>query len=305
MPIDNEATIGFHRPDGTAKLEMDVVPRLAEFLAKAAPFLDDFAPEPVALVIPYARLFSGRPGGIDHTKRLVRLLAERHGVVPQALPDIRLAAEQLRGVKLAILPTPEMLDEGAARALLEASTAGTRVLITGPVEGDSYGRATPSLRALGVLGDSRPVALHEATAWGGSPGRTEWVTFENLAQQWLRRGTKRSPETLAGSVWHEPLPLDFARESAPLDALLTAALKAAGVATHPAADGVAARVLVAPRATLVVCVNETPAPARRRVLVEGRQVEILVEALRSRLVLLERGTARVLAATPGEAVRAG
>jgi hypothetical protein len=305
MPIDNEATIGFHRPDGTAKLEMDVVPRLAEFLAKAAPFLDDFAPEPVALVIPYARLFSGRPGGIDHTKRLVRLLAERHGVVPQALPDIRLAAEQLRGVKLAILPTPEMLDEGAARALLEASTAGTRVLITGPVEGDSYGRATPSLRALGVLGDSRPVALHEATAWGGSPGRTEWVTFENLAQQWLRRGTKRSPERLAGSVWHEPLPLDFARESAPLDALLTAALKAAGVATHPAADGVAARVLVAPRATLVVCVNETPAPARRRVLVEGRQVEILVEALRSRLVLLERGTARVLAATPGEAVRAG
>ena len=138
QPIDNEATIGVNRQDGTAKVERDVFPRFAAFFEKAAPLLDDFAAEPVALVVPYARLFSGRPGGIDHTKRLVRLLTERHGVVPQALPDIRLTADQLKGVKLAIVPAPEMLDEGAARALLEASQAGTKVLITGHVEGDSY-----------------------------------------------------------------------------------------------------------------------------------------------------------------------
>ena len=152
--------------DGTSSRDF------AAFFEAAAPLLDDFAAEPVALVVPYARLFSGRPGGIDHTKRLVRLLTERHGVVPQALPDIRLTAEQLQGVKLAIVPAPEMLDEDAARALLEASRTGTKVLITGPVEGDSYGRATPSLQALGVLGDARPVALHETTAWGAAPGKT-------------------------------------------------------------------------------------------------------------------------------------
>jgi hypothetical protein len=302
QPIDNEATIGFNRPDGTAKLEMDAVGNFAAFFAAAAPLLDDFAPEPVALVVPYARLFSGRSGGIDHTKRLVRLLAERHGVVPQALPDIRLTAEQLRGVKLAIVAAPEMLDEDAARALLEASKTGTKVLVTGPVEGDSYGRTTPSLQPLGVLGEGRPVALHEATPWGAAPGKTGWVTFENLAQHWLRRGTKTSPLALAGNVWHEPLPLDFARETEPLDALLAAALKAAGVATHPAGDGVAARVLVAPKSVLVVCVNETPSPARRRVVVEGRPVDIPVEALRSRLVIFEKGTGKVIAATPGAKV---
>jgi hypothetical protein len=302
MPIDNEATIGVNRPDGTAKLEMDTFSRFASFFEAAAPFLDDFAPEPVALVVPYARLFSGRPGGIDHTKRLVRLLAERHGVVPQAYPDIRLTAEQLRGVTLAIVPSPEMLDEDAARALLEASRAGTKILVTGAVEGDSYGRATPSLEALGVLGESRPVALHETTSWGAAPGQAGWVTFENLAQHWLRRGTKARSAVLAGDVWHEPLPLDFARETEPLDALLSAALKAAGVATHPATDGVAARVLVAPKVVLVACVNETPAPARRRVLVEGKPVEIPVDAFRSRLVLFERPTGKVLAATPGQGI---
>jgi hypothetical protein len=129
------------------------------------------------------------------------------------------------------------------------------------------------------------------------------VTFEGLAQHWLRRGTKAGPTALAGNVWHEPLPLDFARETEPLDALLTAALKAAGVATHPAEGGVAARVLIAPKAVLVVCVNEGPSAARRRVIVEGRPVEIPVEAFRSRLVVFEKGTAKVLVATSGETIR--
>jgi hypothetical protein len=300
--IDNEATIGFNRPDGTAKVEMSAVGDFAAFFAAAAPFLDDFAPEPVALVVPYARMLSGRTGGIDHTKRIVRLLAERHGVVAQALPDIRLTAGQLRGVKLAIVPTSEVLDENAALALVEASKAGTKALVLGHVEGDSYGRATPSLQALGILGDSRPVALHETTGWGAAAGQVRWLTFENLAQHWLRRGTEASPTALAGNVWHEPVPLDFARETEPLDALLTAALKAAGVLTHPAADGVAARVLVAPKAVLAVCVNETPAGALRLLNVEGRPVSVPVEAFRSRLVLFEKGTGKVLAATPGEAV---
>jgi hypothetical protein len=302
QPIDNEATIGFNRPDGTAKLEMDVAPAFARFFETAGPWLDDFAPEEVVIVVPYSRLFAGRPGGIDSTKRIVRLLAERHGVVPQALPEIGLTAERLRGVRLAIVPSPEMLEEGAAKALLEASRQGTRLLVTGQVDGDPYGRPTPSLEALGLLGPGRPVALHEESGWRPGGGPT-WVTFENLAQQWLRRSEAPDLGRLEGMVWHEPLPLDFARESAPLDALLTAGLHSAGVTTSPAGDGVIARVLLAPRAALVVVVNETPAAASRSVIVEGGSVLVPVAALRGRLVLLERGTGRVLASTPGEPVR--
>jgi len=296
QPIDNEATIGVNRPDGTAKLEADTFRRYAPFFEKAAPLLDDYAPEPVALVVPYARLFSGRPGGIDHTKRLVRMLAERFGVVPQALPDLRLTAAQLAGVKLAIAPAPEVLDESTAAALLAASRAGTKVLVTGPVEGDSYGRQTPSLKALGLLGESRPVALHERSGWGAAGGQD--VTFENLAQHWLKRSTKPSPAALTGAVWHEPLPLDFARETAPLEALLAAALKAAGVATQPAADGLLVRVLEAPRATFVAVVNETPEKAARRVVVAGRPLSVPVDALRARLVLFDK-QGKVIVATPG------
>ena len=140
QPIDNEATIGLWRPDGTAKAELRSVARFAQFFAKAAPYLDDFAPDPVVVVIPHSRIFMGRPGGPDATKRVVRLLAERFGVVPTALSEVRLTAERLKDAKLVIVPTPEFLQESAAAALLAASTAGARVLVTGAVEGDSYGR---------------------------------------------------------------------------------------------------------------------------------------------------------------------
>jgi hypothetical protein len=298
QPEDNEATIGFNRPDGTAKPERDVAGRFARFFAEAAPFLDDFEPDPVVLVIPHSRLFAGRPAGVDATKRVVRLLAERYGVVPTALSELRLTAERLRGAKLVIVPTPEMLAEDASEALLEASRRGTKVLVTGEVEGDPYGRPTPSLQALGLLAEGRPVRLHEPTGWGAPPGGRAWVTFDSLATQWLKRAPGESAR-LEGNVWHEPLPLELGVETEPLVALLGAALEAAGVATNPAPGGVAARLLVAPRGVLAVCVNETPVDARRRMRVEGRAVEIPVAAQRSRLVLFERGTGRVVAATPG------
>ncbi|HEY0789186.1 MAG TPA: hypothetical protein VGE86_11110, partial [Thermoanaerobaculia bacterium] len=47
MPIDNESVIGFFRPDGTAKPELDVVPAYAAFFRAAAPLLDDFDSDPV------------------------------------------------------------------------------------------------------------------------------------------------------------------------------------------------------------------------------------------------------------------
>jgi hypothetical protein len=299
MPIENEATIGFLRPDGTAKPELRAAAELAAFFREAGPQLDDFAPDPVVLVIPHSRVFMGRPGGADATRRVVRVLAERFGVVPTALSEVRLEADRLRHARLVLVPAPEMLEEKAAAALLAATSAGAKVLVTGAVEGDSYGRRTPSLAALGILDAGRPLALHEPTPWG----RAGLATFEGLAQERMRRASRASTTALAGAVWHEPLPLELAREPEPLLALLGAALEAAGIETHPGAGGVAARLLVAPKAVLAIVVNETPEAARRGLAVAGRRVEIPVAGLGARLALFERGSGRLVASTPGEPIR--
>jgi hypothetical protein len=302
MPIDEESTIGLFRPDGTAKPELDVLERFAAFFAKAAPLLDDFAPDPVVLVVPHARAFLGKTGGIDATKIVVRTLAERFGVVPTAISDLRLGRERLRSAKLVLVPSADVLDEPAAKALLEASRAGTKVLFTGPIEGDSYGLETPSLRALGVLGPSRPLAMHETTPWSESGS----VAFEGLLQETARRADKPSVAKLEGAVWHEPLPMELAREREPLARLLDAALAAAGVPTMKPADarewGVAARVLAAPRAALVAVVNERTEPASRRIVVDARTYAVPVRAYGARLVLVDRATGDVVVTTPGDPV---
>ena len=298
MPIDEEATIGLFRPDGTAKPELDPLVDIGTFFRTAAPLLDDFEPDPVVLVVPHARAFLGRTNGIDATKIAVRALAERFGVVPTAISDLRLTAARLKGAKLILVPSPDVLDEAAARAILDASRAGAKVLVTGPVEGDSYGLETPSLRALGLLGPSRPVAVHEQSAWSASG----WVAFEGLLQESVRRAEKPSVATFSGPVWHEPLPLELSREREPLVKLLAAALAAASVPTSPGEWGVAARALVAPRSVLMVVVNERPERTVRRVTADSRAFELPVAALGARLALVERGTGRVLASTPGDPV---
>ncbi len=298
MPIDNESVIGLFRPDGTAKPELAVLRTFAAFFREAAPWLDDFEPDPVVVVLPHTRMFAGRPHGMDAVTRTVRVLAERFGVVPTALSDLRITAERLRAAKLVIVPCAEMLDGAASEALLAASRAGTRVLFTGVVEGDTYGEISPALAELGVAGAGRAVAVREPVGGGA------WATFEGNRPEWLRRGDGPARTAAGERVWHEPLPLEFASEEEPLVALYGEALAASGVETHPTETRVAARVLLAPKAALVVCVNETPADAVREVSVDGHRMGIPVLAQRARLVLVERGTGRVIVATEGEAVRA-
>ncbi len=299
QPIDNESVIGFWRPDGTAKPELSALVESAAFFRQAAPYLDDFEPDPVLMLIPHARMFLGRPFGIDATKVVVRLLAERFGVVPTAVSDLRLTARHLRGCKLVLVPAAEVLDERAASALLEASEAGVKVLVTGPIEGDSYGAPTAALKKLGLLGPSRALAFHERSAW--SPRHP--VSFEGLMIENLRRSLKPDLTAFEGNLWHEPLPLEFAREREPLAQLLGAALEAAGVSTQPSELPIAARVLLAPSAALVVCVNEMPENALRRVHVGSMAFDVPVPAYGARMALVERSSGKLLAATPGESLR--
>jgi hypothetical protein len=309
MPLDMESTIGIFRPDGTAKPELDALVRYARFFAEAAKHLDDFEPEPVVLVLPHARAFLGRSGAIDATRHVVRALTERFGIAPAAVSDLRLSAERLRGVKLVLVPSPEVLDERASTALLEAAKAGTKVLVTGSIDGDSYGRDTPSLKALELLEPSRPLAMTEKTGWAGSgwvpfqsSGQSSWSGLEVYAQETLRRAETPSLGRLAPkagtTVWHEPLPLEWARDREPLIKMLGAALAAAKVPVSPGSDGVVSRVLLAPRAALLAVVNERPEAASRRLIVDGRAIDVPVAARSSTMLVVERPSGKPLVTMP-------
>ena len=288
MPIDNESVIGFIRPDGTAKPEIDVIPAHAAFFAEAAKWLDDFEPDPVVVVIPQSRQFMNRPGALDGYRRLIRILAERHGIVPTALSDLRLTSERLRDARLVIVPSLEFLNEDAAGALLGASQRGAKILITGAITGDVYGQVPPALAALGVVDRGAPVpfrAMVDGLA----------ATFDRGLQETLLRGAGTTRES--GNIWYEPLPLEHAREEEPMSRLLTRTLAAAGVETHPSSTGVTARLLLAPRSILGVFVNDTSSDAQREVTINGQRINVSVLAGRARLVLFERESGRIITQT--------
>jgi hypothetical protein len=295
QPIDNESVIGLWRPDGTAKPELAALTEAAAFFARVASRLDDFEPDPVVVVIPHARLFLGRPHGLDATKVLVRVLAERFGVVPTAISDLRLNAAQLVAAKLVIVPAAEFIDEPAARALASAVQRGAKLLVTGAIEGDSYGGTPEALSRLGLLGSSRPVALHERSRW--SPD--EPITFEGLMSENIKRALGPELASFEGNVWHEPLPLELARQRQPLVRLLSAALDAAGIAVHPSEVPVTARLLATPTSAFIVCVNETPEDTRRRVHVDSAVFDVPVRAYGARMAVVDRQTGKLVAATPG------
>ena len=282
MPIDEESTIGLFRPDGTAKPELDVLERFARFFARADG-IGDFEPDPVVMVLPHARAFLGMTGALDATKEVVRALGERFGIVPAAVSDLLLDRTSLANAKLVLVPAPDVLDERAAKVLLDASRAGTKVLVTGAVTGDSYGLKAPSLEALGLLGASRPVAVRERGA-----------SFEGLLQESARRA--ESTLSFAGNVWHEPLPLERARDREPLVKLLASALARAKVATSPDDGGVVGRVLTTPTRALLVVINEKAEPATRRLRVDGRAIDVRVGPGGSAMLLLDRRTGKTLIA---------
>jgi hypothetical protein len=302
QPIDNESVIGLFRPDGSAKPELAALSDAALFFARAAPLLDDYEPDPILLVIPHARQLLGRPYGIDASKVLVRVFAERFGVVPTAVSDLVIDERHLEGKKLVVVPAAEVIDERCARVLRAAQKSGIPLLVTGAITGDSYGNTSDALSELGVLGATRPVAFHERSRW--SPEAP--LSFEGLMTENLERSLKAEPLGFDAGVWHEPLPLELARQREPLVRLLETVLATAGIAVDRATQPIASRVLLAPRAALIVCVNEMAEDATRRVRVDGVAFDLPVPAFGARLGLVDRQMSQLVVATPGEPiVRAG
>ena len=298
MPIDNEAVIGFRRPDGTFKLEVEVLRDYAAFFRKAAAGLADFEPERVVVVSPDARLFSGQPQALDGVQRLVRVLAEEFGLVPAVVSDFRLGRERLDGARLVIVPSPQWLPDSAAGALAEAARDGIKVLFTGAVEGNEYGKPSPAFLALGIDPASAPVSRYERTKWGaGAAG--SFATFGGLKSQHLRKSLSTGAG-LKPNISHEPLPLEYAEEREPLAALLRASLDAAGVAYGRGSSPAVSRVLLSRDRALAVLVNESSADLDAGVSFDGRVFDVPVRAGRTRLVLFDRRGGRVLAvAGPG------
>lgn len=298
MPIDNEAVIGFFRPDGTAKIEIKVLKEFSSFFKKAQPYLGDYEKSDVILVIPHSLIFSNEPNSAAGTQRIIHILADNFGIVPVMLSEYKLTKERLAGAKLVIVPDPGMLCDSASSVLYDASLNGTKILFTGAVEGNEYGQAAAQFKKLGLDYPAKPVSQYEFTNWSitKNPGG-DYVTFDKGQSNYLMKSESPQLVSLKGNILHEPLPLELASEKGPITALLKNVLEYSGVETNYSGVPVCLSVLKSKESALIICVNESSSKLTREVMLDKHKYEITVEAGRAVLTLVDREDGKILETT--------
>jgi len=293
QPIDNEAVIGIFRVDGTAKPELDVLMNFSKFFNFIAPHLEDYESSEIFLVIPHSRIFSRRPFPLDSTKRIVRVLSDYFGIVPIAISEFKITFERIKNAKLLILPSPEFISESALSPILEASKNGVKVLITGPLTGDCYGRIPELLLKSGLFDPGNPLCIREKTQWSLKSNPLNFVTFERGEIEWLKKGSK--PINFEGNIWNEPLPLEFAREEEPLIALLKEALKNSGVPFYFSEIPITTSILKTKDHIFAIFINESSSDLKRSIEIDSRRYDFSVPAFRASIFCIERKTGKIVA----------
>lgn len=293
QPVDNEAVIGIFRVDGTAKPELDVLRNFSKFFNNIAQHLEDYERSEVFLVIPHSRIFSRRPLSLDSTKKVVRVLSDYFGIVPFAISEHKISLERIKNAKLIIIPSPEFLDESALSTILEASKIGIKVLITGPLTGDCYGRTPELLLKSGLFDAGKQLSLREKTQWSLKGEPSNFVTFEMGETEWLKKGSK--PISFEGNVWNEPLPLELATEEEPLIALLKEALKNSRVSFYFTETPVTTSILKTKGHVLLVFINESSSDLKKSIEIDSRRYDVFVPSLRANMVFIERKSGRIMA----------
>ena len=285
MENDNEVVIGLIRADGTAKPEYDVVASFGKFASDIAPFLDDWDQDEIAVIIPHQRMWLGRPRGDEGARRIVKLLADRFGVAGRLVSDQTCQPKDLDGIKLVIVPTSESMNPSTEMAIKHVMDSGGLAVVLGPIEGNFEGGPLSILTDLDRMGVRPLYKMEFAGEW--------WAAFDQALTQSMRAGIAEIDGM--PNLWHEGLPLDYAREDYFLFHLISRALQVTGIRTWNQRDPATSRVLKNDKVHLVGVVNESSNEVSRTFSEKKYSVDITVKPGRSSFYLIDPSTGKVLA----------
>lgn len=295
MPIDNESVIGFFRPDGTAKIEIESLFKYVKFFNTAQNYIDDYQPSEIIIVIPHTKIFAGRKYGDLSTKRLVRTITDHFSVTPSLISEYKLIPERLSKAKLVIVPSAEFINDEAAKILYDISQKGTEVLFTGSLEGNSYGDISENILKLGLVNNSVPVSLFEKHFCPNNNKETI-VTFDNQQSEFIKKSAAEKIYSI-NNIYHEPLPLELAREKEPLIKLLKYIFDISNVKYQFGETPISTNLLEMKDHFLVVLVNESSTNINKNLKIDNFSSNVLIKTGQSKLLLIDKQTGTIISET--------
>jgi len=248
MPSDNEAAIGFHRADGTAKPELEPMMRLARFIAAHRDLMHGRKDEDALMVIPHSQMFSTRNFATEATRRCVRVMNEHFSAPLAAVSEYRPVS---RPPRLLIMPSPRTINQKCWETLLSSAESGSTVLLTGIIDADDHWLPVERSKSLGVEAIGKPVAEEEFLRIGEIEYRLSYrgEKIQRVEKAVVRRDEKPAVITIphgSGKLIWCPLPVELSETVEPTVELYRYALRQAGIAPVCNVEPVNSGVIVIP-----------------------------------------------------------
>jgi aryl-phospho-beta-D-glucosidase BglC (GH1 family) len=295
MTEDVEVTIGVVRPDYTEKPEAAIMRGLASFAnTHREAFRSPEQPQ-VAIVLAQDLQYSAlNPLAVAAQQKAVRVLHNDLHVAGYTIAQNQLA--HMGQPKLAILPSPQVLDDAAWKHLLAYVSQGGTLLVTGPVDRDPYWRSTSRMKDLGVEAQVLPLNFRQASM--AIDGKSVPVSFGQQAFiDELRFADNSGWKELTigkGRLLIASYPVEISEGNDATIAVYAAALRRAGVEPQYEAKqlspGVLARPTVFQNAVLYLFMSESGSdqPIDVRDKLTGAKIKFTLPEQRAVLVLLDR-----------------
>jgi len=295
MTENVEVTIGVIRPDYTEKDEAAIMRGLANFANTHREAFHAPRQPQVAIVLAQDLQYSAlNPLAVAAQQKAVRVLHNYLHVAGYTVAQNQLA--HLGQPKLAILPSPQVLDDTAWKQLLAYVSQGGTLLVTGSVDRDPYWRYTTRMKDLGVDAKVLPLNFRQGSMM--IDGKAVPVAFGQQAfVDELRFPDQSGWKELAvgkGKLLIASYPVEMSEGKDSTAAVYAAALRRAGVEPQYDAKqlspGVLARPTVFEKTVLYLFLSESgrdePIDVRDRLT--GAEIRFTLPEQRAALVLLNR-----------------
>jgi hypothetical protein len=304
---DNEAAIGFHRVDQTAKPELEPFLDIAKFYSTHSQLLHDLQDPRVLMVIPHSQMFSPRNFATEATRRCVRAMYY-HCRTPLRAVTEHAFAETSANPKLIVVPSPRALTRQCWEALLKRAEQGGTVAITGVLDSDDHWLPVERSERFGWIAETKPVSESEFI---NIAGRQHLVRYEGEKIQRIEKAVVDSVNPAkvlsralgAGRFIWSPLPLEPGDSIEAVAAFYRLALSQAGVFPkfRLAPDTPALLVLpsIFENVMLYTLVSEADQdiPVTLIHLEAQTRFTLTVPAERTALLLIDRKSGRLIAST--------
>lgn len=233
MDSDNEAAIGLHRADGSAKPELESVKAFAGWFGTQAERMEGRLNEEVMMVIPHSHMFSVRNFATEATRRCVRMMYYHLRTPLLACSEYRMGTVR-SAPRLVVVPSPRTFHDDSWEALLRLAEEGAVVAVSGIIDDDAYWLPRRRTARFGWNVATKPVAQEEFLVIDGREFR---LRFRGEKMQRVEKavitddpspGVRIVPVGKGKLIWSS-LPVEISENVEACAAFYTLALREAGI----------------------------------------------------------------------------